>query len=47
MLDFVSNLSKGTPHVKANLYNTKKMKIYFTILYFHNSGFVPFHPKNW
>ena len=47
MIDFVTNMSKGIPHVRVDLYNVDG-KIYFgEFTFFHESGFQVFIPKEW
>lgn len=42
-----SQLSKGIPQVRIDLYNVNG-KIYFgEITFFHHGGVVPFHPESW
>jgi hypothetical protein len=47
MVEIARKLSEGIPHVRIDLYDING-KIYFgEYTFFHNSGFVPFYPKEW
>lgn len=47
MKTIASNLSKGLPHVRVDLYNLDG-KIYFgELTFYHHGGLVPFHPDKW
>lgn len=47
MLEVASQLSRGIPHVRVDLYNING-KIYFgELTFFHWSGIVPFVPESW
>ncbi len=47
MIEIASELSKGWPHVRVDLYNIDG-KVYFGEMTFsHHCGFVPFEPEEW
>lgn len=47
MKEIASQLSKGLPHVRVDLYNVNG-KIYFgELTFFHHGGITPFHPQKW
>lgn len=47
MLKLASELSKGIPHVRVDLYEING-KVYFgELTFFHYAGFVPFKPASW
>lgn len=47
MKEVASNLSKGIPHVRIDLYEVKG-KVYFgEYTFYHHGGCVPFHPQKW
>lgn len=47
MKELAGKLSVGYPHVRVDFYEVNG-KVYFgEMTFFHNSGFVPFEPKEW
>lgn len=47
MKEVASELSKGIPHVRIDLYDVDG-KVYFgEMTFFHHGGIVPFHPERW
>ncbi len=47
MKELAAKLSKGIPHVRVDLYESKG-KVYFgELTFYHHGGIVPFHPESW
>lgn len=47
MLELAAKLSRGIPHVRVDLYNINGSIYFGEMTFFHNSGMVPFKPKEW
>lgn len=47
MKDIAEKLSKGLKHVRVDLYNINGQIYFGELTFFHYSGLMPFHPKEW
>ena len=47
MKQIASNLSKGIPHVRIDLYEVNGRVYFGEMTFYHHGGMVPFHPSNW
>ena len=47
MKDLASELSKGIPHVRVDLYNIRGSIYFGELTFFHWSGLTPFVPEEW
>lgn len=47
MKEIAASLSKGFPHIRIDLYETKGGIYFGEFTFFHHAGFEPFHPDRW